>query len=211
MRCKLRGKIICPECGEIGRLEIQSGDKYRVNHDKMKQGIRISNRCYLGSISKHIKNLESASRTREDLLDPILIEELNAELNDRNKIHEEIQNSPYATLIARIIHLSKKFSFGWSSEKHYLVKQATCPYCTQRIAVRFIRIGKNPDYTDGKYNVEKLDLEKGNYGYTSYFGDRNPSHKGWLDGIYKGSSKIKSDSFIDDLEESKFKPKKNKN
>ena len=175
----------------------------------MKNGVSTLDRCYLGSLSKSLINIINASETRPDFLEPILIDELESKINLRQNILDEIKDSPYATLIARLIVLSRKLSFGWSGERHYLIKQASCPHCTKRIAIRFIRIGNNPDYNDGKYNIERLDIEKGNSELTSYFGDRNPAHKGMLDGIYKGSLKIKSDTFTDNFEESKFKPKKN--
>jgi len=102
----LRGKIICPKCGEIGRLELQSEDKFRINHDYMKNGVRENNRCYLGSLSKSLINLVNASETRPDFLEPILIDELKSKINPRQNILNEIKDSAYATLIARLIDLS---------------------------------------------------------------------------------------------------------
>jgi len=196
----LRGKIICPTCGEIGVLENQSGDKYRINHDRMKKGVRKSSRCYLGSLTKSLINLKNASDTRPDILESELIKELESKVNPRQNILKEIENAPYATLIARLIQLSTKLKSGWSNERHHLVKQAKCPYCTRRISIRFRRIGKNPDYSEGKYNIENLDIEKGNKAHTSYFGNRNPGHKGWFDSMYKSSSKIISDTFTESIE-----------
>ena len=198
-RWNLRGKIICTKCGEIGTLEIQSKDKFRVNHDKMKNGVLYPKRCYLGSLSKHITNLKAASHIREDLIDPILVEELSNTLNSREKILEEIKNSSFATLIITLIKLSKKLGTGWRNESHFLVKQARCPHCTKRIAVRFVRIGKNPRYGYGEYNIEHLDIERGDSGYTSGF-----KRDFWFRGISKGSSKIKSPSFTDDEKNPKF-------
>jgi len=198
----LRGKVICTECGKIGRLEIQSKDKFRVNHDKMENGVLYQNRCYLGSLSKHITNLKAVSKNREDLIDPILVEELSNTLNSREQIQEEIKNSSFATLITNMIQLSKKLGTGWSNETHFLVKQASCPHCTKRIAVRFVRIGKNPHYSHGKYNIEHLDIERGISEYTSHF-----KRDFWFRGISKGSSKIKSPSFTDDKKNPKYFPK----
>ena len=128
----MRRKIICPKCGEYGRLEIQKDDKYRINHDIMSKGQKKPARCYLGSLEKALKNLKSVSSVRDDLLDPTLLSEITSAIkNDRKEHVKKIHESEYGTLIARIIQLSKNFG-TWNSERHKLTKQATCPYCTKK-------------------------------------------------------------------------------
>ena len=165
----------------------------------MKHGIRDPNRCYLGSFSKSLINLINASKTRSDILEGSLTEELE-DIKTRKNILDEINDSSYATLIARIIQLSQKLKPGWSSEKHYLIKQANCVYCKKKLSVRFVRIGNNPDYTEGKYNIEKLDIKKGKKSLTSYFGNKNPLHKGWMDGIHTSSSKLDFETHTKDID-----------
>ena len=196
----MRGKIICPKCGELGRLELQSKDKFRVNHDKMKDRVRHTQQCYLGSLSKSIKNLINASKTRPDILEKLFVDELESNLNVRSDILNKIKDSAYATLIARTIQLSQHLGYGWSKVKHRLVKQDNCPYCKKRIAVKFIRIGENPDYHKGKYNIENIDIQKGNKSHTSYFGNKNSFRQNWMDGIYKDTSKIVSGTYTEELE-----------
>ncbi len=196
----MRGKIICPKCGEIGRLEPQSKDKFRINHDKMKDGVMYAQRCYLGSLSKSIKNLINTSETRPDILEKLLVEELESYFNVRSDILNEIKDSPYATLIARTIQLSQHLGYGWSKVRHRLVKQDNCPYCKKRISVKFIRIGENPDYNKGKYNIADLKIEKGKKSHTSYFGNKNSFRQNWVDGIYKDKSKITSGTYTEELE-----------
>jgi len=165
MRGKSAGKIICPRCGEFGRLEIQSGSIYRINHDIMKKGKKWSERCYLGSLLKSLMNLKNVAAVRDDIIDPGLISEIEQVVKKNRKRHlEEIKNSEYGTLIARIIQLSSKMGYGWGSKRHRLVKQDICPHCKKRIQHRFQRIG---ELKDGKYNIEHYSIEDGVKGYTS--------------------------------------------
>jgi len=90
MRGKSEGKIICPKCGEFGRLENQSGSIYRINHDVMKKGKKSRWRCYLGSLSKSLVNLKSIAVVRDDLIDPGLISEIEQAITknrERLEIH----------------------------------------------------------------------------------------------------------------------------
>jgi len=72
-------------------------------------------------------------------------------------------------LISELLELSIRLGRGWSNEKHDLIKQAECPHCQMRVSVRFKRAGKDPNRALGKYNIEKLWLEKGKVENTSYF------------------------------------------
>jgi len=165
MRGKSEGKIICPKCGEFGRLEIQSGSIYRINHDIMEKGKKSRFRCYFGSLSKALANLKNIATVRDDIIDPGLISEIEQAVKKNRKRHlKEIKNSEYGTLIARIIQLSSKMGYGWGSKRHSLVKQDVCPHCKKRIQHRFQRIG---ELKDGKYNIEHYGIEVGTKGYTS--------------------------------------------
>jgi len=162
----LRRKIICPECGEYGRLEIQSSDKYRINHDKVSKGHKKPQRCYLGSLSKSLAKIKAVSEVRDDIIDPALLSELEASIKKERKEHwEEIENSAYGTLIARIIQLSQKLGSGWSSKSHHLVKQDFCPFCNQRIQHRFVRMG---ELKENRYNITQYGIEKGSAYRTSW-------------------------------------------
>lgn len=166
---KSEGKLICPRCGEYGRLEIQKGSIYRINHDVMKGGKKYPYRHYLGSLPKSLTNLRNVAATRDDLIDPGLISKIERVVREDRKEHfEKIKNSEYGTLIARIIQLSSKLGFGWSSKRHYLVKQDICPHCKNRIQHRFQRIG---ELKDGKFNIEQHNIEVGNKEYTSIMYD----------------------------------------
>lgn len=158
----MRGKIICPYCGEFGRLEIQREDKYRVNHDRIEKGKKTTNRCYLGSLTKAIKNIISVSRVRSDIVDPGLLSEIASVMDKERKEHlEKIHDSDYGTLIARIIQLSRNFG-TWKSKTHYLTKQGKCPHCHKRIQYKFTRIGphRSPKKDIGSFYIEKGVEEK---------------------------------------------------
>jgi len=165
MRGESEGKVICPACGEFGRLEIQSGSIYRINHDVMEKGKKHPRRHYLGSLSKSLTNLKNVMATRDDLVDPGLVSKIERIVKEDRKEHlENIKNSEYGTLITRIIELSSKLGFRWSSKRHYLVKQDLCPHCKKKIQHRFHRIG---ELRDGKYNIEQYSIEDGTKEYTS--------------------------------------------
>lgn len=169
MRGKSEGKLICPTCGEYGRLEIQKGSIYRINHDVMKGGKKHPRRHYLGSLSKSLTNLRNVAAIRDDLIDPGLISEIGRVVKEDRKEHlDKIKNSEYGTLITGIIGLSSRLGFGWSSKRHYLVKQDLCPHCKMRIQHRFHRIG---ELKDGKYNIEHYNIEIGTKEYTSIMCD----------------------------------------
>lgn len=156
----MRRKIICPNCGEYGRLEIQSKDKYRVNHDSTEK----SKRCYLGSLERALKNLSSVSDVRDDLLNPDLLAEIKLAIQKERKEHfKRIHESEYGTLIARIIQLSKNFG-TWKSDRHKLTKQDSCPHCSKRIQYEFVRVGP---YRSPKKNIEEFSIEKGSVYKTS--------------------------------------------
>ena len=160
----LRGKIICSKCGEYGRLESQKDDKYRVNHDYNENGHMIRNRCYLGSLSKAVSNLENVNAVRDDILEPTLLSEIKSAIKMERAEHlKKIQDSEYATLITRIIDLSRKFG-TWKSETHKLTKQDTCPHCKKNIQYEFTRIGP---LRDAKKNIENFSIEKGSVYKTS--------------------------------------------
>jgi len=165
MRGKSEGKIICPKCGEFGRLEVQTGSIYRINHDVMKKGKKSRFRCYFGSLSKSLENLKRISITRDDIIDPGLISELELVIEKNRKEHfEKIKNSDYGTLIAKITRLSQILGLGWGSKRHYLVKQDGCPHCHKPIQHRFERIG---ELKDGKYNIDHYSIEKSSPDHTS--------------------------------------------
>jgi len=165
MRGESEGKVICPACGEFGRLENQSGSIYRINHDVMKKGKKYPHRHYLGSLSKSLTNLKNVMVTRDNLVDPGLVSEIERIVKEDRKEHlEKIKTSEYGTLITRIIDLSSKLGFGWSAKRHYLVKQDLCPHCKKKIQHRFHRIG---ELRDGKYNIEQYSIEDGTKEYTS--------------------------------------------
>jgi len=160
----LRRKIICPICGEYGRLEIQKDDKYRINHDIMSKGLKKPARCYLGSLEKALKNLTSVSEVRDDLLNPDLLAEIKSSIkNDRKEHVKKIHDSEYGTLITRIIELSKNFG-TWKSDRHKLTKQASCPHCTKRIQYEFVRVGP---FRSVKKNIESFSIGKGSVYKTS--------------------------------------------
>jgi len=103
--------------------------------------------------------------TRDDLVDPGLISKIERVVKEDRKEHlEKIKTSEYGTLITRIIELSSKLGFGWSSKRHYLVKQDLCPHCKKKIQHRFHRIG---ELRAGKYNIEQYRIEDGVKEYTS--------------------------------------------
>ena len=165
MRGESKGKVICPTCGEFGRLEIQSGSIYRINHDVVERGKKYPKRHYLGSLSKSLANLRNVMATRDDLVDPGLISEIERVVKEDREEHlEKIKTSEYGTLIARIIEFSSKLGFRWSSKRHYLVKQDLCPHCHKRIQHRFHRIG---ELSGGKYNIEQYSIEAGIKEHTS--------------------------------------------
>ena len=156
----MRRKIVCPRCGEYGRLELQSDDKYRVNHDRIEK----SKRCYLGSLEKALRNLSSVSDVRDDLLNPDLLAEIKLAIKKERKEHfKKIQDSEYGSLIARIIQLSKNFG-RWKSDRHKLTKQASCPFCKKNIQYEFVRVGP---YRSAKKNIEDFSIGKGSVYKTS--------------------------------------------
>lgn len=164
----MRGKIICPYCVHFGRLEIQRGDIYRVNHDRMEKGKKIVRRCYLGSLTKAIRNIISVSRVRGDIVDPTLLSEIESAMGKKRKEHDQkIHDSDYGTLIAEIIHLSRNFGI-WKSKTHHLTKQGNCPHCHERIQYRFVRIGP---YRSAKKNITSFDIEKGVEEKTSWMSE----------------------------------------
>lgn len=175
----------------MGRLENQSGAYYRINHDKTKNGKRITSRCYLGNLNSALKKIESVSKIRDDLVDSNLAAELFSQLkNTENKS----QNS----LINEVLNLNYLLRDGWHNEMHDLVKQDNCPHCDQRIAIRFRRIGKNPNYSHGKYNVEDVKIEQGKKELTSKFTRHGKLRNMWERGIEQGSHQHK-DSFFEDV------------
>jgi len=160
----LRGKIICCKCGEYGRLENQKDDKYRINHDYNENGHVIHDRCYLGSLSKAVTNLERVNAVRDDILEPTLLSEIKSAIKKERAEHaKKIQESDYATLISRIIDLSRNFG-TWKSERHKLTKQDTCPHCKKNIQYEFTRIGP---LMDARKNIENFSIEKGSVYKTS--------------------------------------------
>jgi len=160
----MRGKITCPNCKEFGKLELQNGDKYRVNHDHMVNGQRVRDRCYLGSLGKAISNLESVSDVRDDILDPVLLSEIKSAIKEEKAEHnEKIKESEYGTLISSIIKLSNDFGL-WKSDRHKLTKQDTCPHCSKNIQYEFVRVGP---YQSPKKNIESFSIEKGSVYKTS--------------------------------------------
>ena len=160
----LRGKIICSKCGEYGRLESQKDDKYRVNHDYNENGHVVRDRCYLGSLSKAVSNLQRVNAVRDDLLEPTLLSEIKSAIKMERAEHlKKIKDSDYATLITRIIDLSRNFG-TWKSERHKLTKQDTCPHCSKTIQYEFERIGP---FRDAKKNIESFSIEKGSDSKTS--------------------------------------------
>jgi len=160
----LRGKIICPKCGEYGRLENQKDDKYRINHDYNENGHVTHDRCYLGSLSKAVTNLERVNAVRDDLLEPSLLLEIKSAIKKERAEHlKKIQESDYATLISRIIDLSRNFG-TWNSERHKLTKQATCPFCRKNIQYEFVRIGP---FRNARKNIESFSIGKGSDSKTS--------------------------------------------
>jgi len=160
----LRGKIICPKCGEYGRLENQKDDKYRINHDYNENGHVIHDRCYLGSLSKAVTNLQRVHAVRDDILELPLLSEIKSAIKKERAEHvKKIQESDYATLISRIIDLSRNFG-TWKSERHKLTKQDTCPHCSKTIQYEFERIGP---FRDVKKNIENFSIGKGSDSKTS--------------------------------------------
>lgn len=167
------GKVTCPKCGKMGRLEIQQNDRLRVNHDKMIKGIRITKRCTLGSLSGSIKRLETVSQIRPDVISPSIATAIEKAAEIKQKLAKMIKESPYATLVSNVIQLANNLGPGWNTKAHYLVKQGKCPHCKSRIEYRFIRIG---DWKNGKYTIAPgtFEIKKGRRGHTSQM--KNFSH-----------------------------------
>jgi hypothetical protein len=163
----MRGRIICPKCGLIGRLEVARKDYYRINHDQIRFDGKSILRCYLGSLKTSYRTIMAVSQTRPDIIDPTLLEHVNQtdvkKLLERKKIDEEVENSGFATLIANLIHIGKRLGSGWNSEAHHLVKGDNCPYCKKRIQFRFIRIGS---LKDNKFTVTDFSVQKRSHGLT---------------------------------------------
>ena len=183
-------RVKCYRCGEIGRLENHSGNKYRINHDYMKKGKKYRRRHYLGDLKVKLAKIQSVSKIRDDLIPSEIY----------NEIVEHYRKSKHDDrLVNAILQLASKFRPGWSNEEHKLLKQSRCPHCRKLIAVRYKRLGKNPKYSGGKYNIAEFGIEKGLKDRTSTFyqsfggGLRNE----WELGVEKGDSK-KSDTFFED-------------
>jgi len=184
-------RVKCFKCEKIGRLEIQSHSYYRINHDETKNGKKIRVRCYLGNLDSALKKIERVSKIRNDLIDSNLTAQLFSQL-------KENENKSETLLIHSVLNLNHLLGDGWYDEKHDLVKQDNCPHCKQKIAVSFRRIGKNPHYSYGKYNVENFRIEQGQKGHTSRFSRRGKLRNEWERGIEKGATH-NTDSFFDDV------------
>ncbi len=189
----MKERVKCPRCEEFGRLEKVSENTYRINHDFMKNGKKTMNRCHLGNILEIINKFRIISKISPYLIDDGLAEQILNELNnkDKTKLNE---------LLVVIFRLNWKLGFGWKNEKHDLVKQDNCPHCKQKIAVRYRRIGMNPDKTNGKYNVEDINIEQGQADRTLRFKNK---FTGRLNskfelGVEKGNLKEK-DIFYEDV------------
>ena len=185
-------RVKCPKCEKEGRFEKASKQTFRINHDFTKNGKKTLDRCYLGSPYSIIKKLQTVEKIRPDLANRDLVEKVLEELknNDKNKNN---------TVLFEILELNHKLGFGWNYETHDLVKQDNCPHCKQKIAVRYRRIGKNPTVTNGKYNIEKLEIEEGKSGHTSRFKNKftKKLKNKFERGVEKGNSK--KDMFYEDV------------
>lgn len=177
-------RVKCPKCEKKGRFEKVSKKTFRINHDFTKNGEKTLDRCYLGSPYSIIKKLQNMEKIRPDLANSDLVEKVLKELKNSDKNN---------TVLFEILELNHKLGFGWNYETHDLVKQDNCPHCKQKIAVRYRRIGKNPTMTNGKYNIEKFEIEEGKSGHTSRFRDK------FEYGVEKGNSE--KDMFYEDVKD----------
>jgi hypothetical protein len=155
-------KFYCPRCGEIGRIEKQSENIFRINHDKMIKGKKYPKRCYLGNLDDARTKIHAVSKIRPDIINKDVDKKIDQQLEKNENIDEK-----YKILIYEILKISVMLGRGWSHETHHLVKQDDCPHCKKSIAVRFVRAGKDPNSSKGNYNIEKLWIEKGKRTYTS--------------------------------------------
>lgn len=156
----MKERVKCPICDKDGRFEKASSNSYRINHDFMKNGKRTTNRCYLGNPFDIIEKLRSISKIRHDLVDSELADDVLTELKNNKNSNR---------LLFEILELNRKLGFGWKYEVHDLVKQDNCPHCNKKIAVRYRRLGINPQKSNGKYDVENIKIEQGQSDRTSRF------------------------------------------
>jgi len=156
----MKPRVKCPKCEKEGRLEQVSEGTYRINHDFMKNKEKFQNRCYLGKPYQIIEKIRTVSKIRPDLVDDNLVEQVLKELKNK---------STSDTLLLEILELNRKLGFGWYNKTHDLLKQDNCPHCKNKIAVRYRRIGRNPNQSGGRYDVTDFNIEKGQKGHTSKF------------------------------------------
>lgn len=181
--------VKCPKCEKNGRFEKASGKSYRINHDVTKNGKRTTNRCFLGNPFDIIEKLRNISKIRSDLANTELADKVLTELKKDKKSDR---------LLLEILELNRKLGFGWKDETHDLVKQDSCPHCKEKIAVRYRRIGLNPNNYGGKYNIEKFEIKKGEYDKTSrFFFPSGKLRNQWERGVEKGNPKER-DFFFED-------------
>ncbi len=162
---EIKGKLRlkCYKCGNEGRLENQSGDKFRINHDSMEYGIVWKRRCYLGSIDKAIRYIRAASKIYSNIVDEDEFQKIITQYKKVEKKHDK----KYEEIVSLLLEISSKLGPGLSYETHELLKQAKCPHCKGGIGVRYTRVGKDPNRSFGKYNVKGFFIEKGNSRKTS--------------------------------------------
>lgn len=146
-----------PCCEELGRLEKQSGDKFRINHDKMINGKKILKRHYLGSLVDALEKLHTVSKIRPDIISLDLYKEIFAHLEKTKKSKDDRLD----VLLKGIFELSEILGKGWSSEYHDLIKNTNCPRCKEPIEISFTRIGKDPFRSKGRYNIDDVRIKRG--------------------------------------------------
>lgn len=123
----------------------------------MFQGEKHRRRCYFGSLKKAQERLADVSEIMPELITKEIHKEISYQLERTKKIDDE----RYDNLVSEILELSARLRSGWSRERHKLVREDKCPHCKKPIAIRFLRIGKDPHRSHGRYNIRDLWIEKG--------------------------------------------------
>lgn len=124
----------------------------------MEDGVLWKRRCYLGSIEKAFRYIRAASKIYNYVIDE---DEFHEIISQYKKV-EKKRDEKYEKIVSLLLEISAKLGPGLSYETHELVKQAKCPHCTQKIGVRFKRVGKDPKRSNGKYDIDEFFIEEGN-------------------------------------------------
>jgi len=145
---KSKHQVICYVCGGWGYLT-KDGKYYKVTHNRrVKKGEWTTKKCHLGSGKKTLTKLRLIAENNPDVIEPGILKEIEDNLpkSFEQEYSEKLESSGVATLITKVLELSKSLGEGWISlykarfhdwnwsKCHW----SKCPYCDQRVGVVFL-------------------------------------------------------------------------